>query len=269
MKKHFKIGVIGCGYKGHSILRGLVLSDFLSEKKIIVSDISEEALEKVDYLGVQTTTDNSYVAENCEFLILAVGAANYEKAVKSFGKVLPEKLITVVSGVKKNSVKNAFGLHAVKVACAVINMPCYIGSGAIGLDMTDYKSLDDIEFISKIFDNLGTIVCVDESKMDAVAGLSGSGPAYVFMFIDSLIDAGVKQGLPKSEAKILAVQTVVGAAEMVQREEQSLSELLMQSCGKGSAAIEGIKTLEDKNFRGIVSDAVDACVKRLKENGDK
>lgn len=268
MKKHFKLGVIGCGYKAHSILRGLVLSDFLSEKKIIVSDISEKELEKVDYLGVNTTTDNVYVAENCEFLIFAVNPANFVQAVKSLGKTLPEKIITVMSGVKKNAVKNAFGLHAVKVARGVINMPSYIGSGAIGLDMSDFKSLDDIEFISKIFDNIGTIVCVDESKMDAVAGLSGSGPAYAFTFIDSLIDAGVKQGLPKNEAKILAVQTVVGAAEMVQREEQSLSELLMQSC-KGTYAIEGIKTFEEKNFRGIVADAVEACVKRLKDNSDK
>lgn len=269
MKKHFKLGVIGCGYKAHTLLRGLVLSDFLSEKKIIVSDISEKELEKVDYLGVRTTTDNAYVAENCEFLVLAVNAADFEKAIKSFGKVLPEKLITVMTGVKKNAVKNAFGLHAVKVARAVINMPCIIGSGTIGLDITDFKTLDDIEFISKVFDNLGTIVSVDESKMDAVGGLVGSGPAYAFMFIDSLIDAGIKQGLSKNEAKILAVQTVCGAAEMVQREEQSLAELLMQSCGKGSVAIEGIKTLEEKNFRGIVSDAVDACVKRFKENGDK
>ncbi|MDE5942669.1 MAG: pyrroline-5-carboxylate reductase [Clostridia bacterium] len=269
MKKHFKLGVIGCGFKAHSILRGLVLSDFLSEKKIIVSDISEGELEKLNYLGVRTTTDNEYVAENCEFLVLAVNSANFEKVVQSFGKAVPEKIITVMSGVKKNAVKNAFGLHAVKVARGVINMPCYIGSGAIGLDMTDFKSLDDIEFISKLFDNLGTIVCVDESKMDAVSALSGCGPAYTFSFIDSLIDAGVKQGLPKSEAKILAVQTVLGAAEMVQREEQSLPELLMQSCGKGSVAIEGIKTFEEKNFRGIVGAAVDACVKRLKENTDK
>ena len=269
MKKHFKLGVIGCGYKAHCLLRGLVLSDFLSEKKIIVSDTSEKELDKVEYLGVCTTTDNAYVAENCEFLVLAVNSANYEKAIKSFGKVVPEKIITIISGVKKNAVKNAFGLRSVKVARGVINMSCYIGSGAIGLDMSDYNSLDDIEFISKIFDNLGTIVCVDESKMDAVAGVSGSGPAYSFMFIDSLIDAGVKQGLPKSEAKILAVQTVLGAAEMVQREEQPLSELLMQSCGKGSVAIEGIKALEENNFRGIVADAVDACVKRLKESSDK
>ncbi len=269
MKKHFKLGIIGCGYKAHCILRGLVLSDFLSEKKIIVSDVSEKELEKVSYLGVGTTTDNKYVAENCEFVILAVGCANFENVIKSFGNVVPEKLITLISGVKKNAVKNAFGLHAVRVARAVINMPCFIGSGAIGLDMSDYKSLDDIEFISKVFDNLGTIVCVDESKMDAVEGLSGGGPAYALMFIDSLIDAGAKQGLPKNEAKVLAVQTVLGAAEMVQREEQTLAELLVQACGKGSVAIEGVKTFEKNNFSGTISDAVDAGVKRLKENSDK
>ncbi|MDE6001587.1 MAG: pyrroline-5-carboxylate reductase [Clostridia bacterium] len=271
MKKQFKLGVIGCGFMAQSIMRGVVLSDFLNEKKIIVSDVSEDNLDKVNYLGVRTALDNRLVAENSEYVLFAVKPQNFADAVKSLGGFVPEKVISVMAGVKKNTIKNSFGLGAaVKVARCMPNLPCSIGSGAIGIDMLDFNnSTDDTDFISNVFNCLGTILSIDESKMDAVTGISGSGPAYVFMFIDSLIDAGVNQGLSKNQAKILAVQTVLGAAEMVERDEESVSELIMRVCSKGGTTIEAVKVLEDNKFRSIISNAVDACVQRAKELSDK
>ena len=270
MKKQFKLGVIGCGYMAQSILRGVVLSDFLHEKKIIVADDKEEALEKVAFLGVRTATDYKYVAESSEYLLLDVKPQKFDEVIKSLGGFKPAKIISVMTGVRKNAIKNSFGAGTINVVRCLPNMPCSIGSGAIGVDMSDFnKSTDDIEFISNVFNCIGTVLSVDESKMEAVSGLSVSGPAYVFMFIDSLIDAGVKNGLTKNEAKILAVQTLLGSAEMVERDEQSLSELIVEACGKGGAALEAVKVFEENNFRGIISDAVSACVKRSKELSDK
>ena len=172
-------------------------------------------------------------------------------------------------GVKKNTIKNALGVGLIKVARCALNLPCTIGSGAIGLDMTDFnKSNDDTDFIYSLFAQLGTIVSVDESKVDAVTALSVNGPASVIMFIDSLIAAGVRQGLPRSEAKILAVQTVLGSAEMVQREENTVSELLSLACRVG-IGIEAVKTLEERGLRQIVCDTVEACASRAKELYDK
>ena len=105
--------------------------------------------------------------------------------------------------------------------------------------------------------------------MNAVTGISGSGPAYVFMFIDSLISAGVKHGLTANEAKILAVQTVLGAAELVGRDEQTVEELILSVCSKGGTTLEAIKVLENRDFRGTVGEAVDACVKRSEELSEK
>lgn len=270
MKKQYKLGIIGCGFMATAILRGVVLSDFIREKKIIVSDVSEDNLDKLDYLGVHTTTDNKFVAENCEYLMFAVKPQNFDDVVKSLNGYCPDKVISIMAGVKKNTIKNALGYGVIKVARCMPNLPCTIGSGAIGIDMTDFnKSTDDTEFISNIFDCLGRVVSVDESKMDAVTGISGSGPAYAFMFIDALIDAGVKQGLSKDEAKVLAVQTVLGAAEMVQREEQSLSELILQVCSKGGTTIEAVKVFEERGFGKIISDAVTACVNRSIELSKK
>ena len=266
MKKKFKLGVIGCGYMGSAIIKGVVLSDFLNPKKIIVADLNEGNLDKINELGVYTCNSNKFVAENSEFLLIAVKPQNFSSLINSLGGVKPEKVISIMAGVKKDAIKDAFGLYTIKVARSMPNLPCAIGSGAIGIDMSDFNDdMDDTEFISNIFNNLGVVLSVDEGKMDAVTGISGSGPAYAFMFMDSLIDAGVQQGLTKDEAKVLAVQTVLGAAEMVQRDEESLSDLIMKVCSKGGTTIEAIKVLEEKHFRAIVSGAVSACVKRAKE----
>lgn len=267
MKKKYKLGVIGCGFMAKAILRGVVLSEFLRGKKIIVSDLNKNNLEEMGAeLGVSVTDDNRYLAENCEFLLLAVKPQSYPEIVKDLQGFRPEKVISIMAGVKRADIKNSFGVGLVKVARCMPNLPCSIGSGMMGVDMSDFdRNTDDTEFITRLFSCMGSVLSVKEEKMDAVTGISGSGPAYVFMFIDSLVDAGVKHGLTAGEAQTLAVQTVLGAAEMVQRNEKPLSELVMNVCSKGGTTIEAVKVLEENNFRAVIGDAVAACVKRSEE----
>ena len=268
MKKQFKLGVIGCNLIAQTIIKGAVLSDFLSERKIIVSGASKEDADAIEELGVIAINDDKYVFENSEFQLIAVSGEKLENIVNKIGMVKQAKIISVSDKLKKNEIKNILGVSAVKVARGVANLPCTIGSGSVGLDMSDYNSsFDDTEFISNLFNCIGTVLSIDESKFDAITGLSVNGTAYVFMFIDSLIDAGVKQGLKRSEAKMLATQTVLGAAEMVEREENSLPELIMQACNNGGTALEGVKALEKNQFREIIGEAVDTSIKRLKEQG--
>lgn len=271
MKKRYKLGVIGCGFMANAIIKGVVLSDFLSGRKIIVSDTDQNKLQNIqDELGVHVTSDNREVAQNCEFLLFAVKPQTFDAVAKGLEGVCPEKVISIMAGVKKAYIKNSLGVGLIKVARCMPNLPCSIGSGMMGVDMSDYnKNPDDTEFIAMLFDCMGQVLSVSESKMDAVTGISGSGPAYVFMFIDALIDAGVKQGLTREEAKTLAIQTVIGGAEMVQHSEKSLSELIMNVCSKGGTTIEAVKVFEQNDFRGIVSKAVDACVKRSKELSER
>ncbi|MCD7728841.1 MAG: pyrroline-5-carboxylate reductase [Clostridia bacterium] len=265
MKKQFKLGIIGCGFMAQSILKGVVLSDFLRAKKIVVSDLDEQSLDKAAELGVMGTTDNKYVVENSEFVLIAVKPQHFAEAVQGMGGVSPEKVISIMAGVKKEKIKALLGRHA-KVARCMPNLPCSIGSGVIGVDMSDFNSdVADTDFIASVLNCLGTTLSINESKMDAVTAISGSGPAYVFMFIDSLIDAGVKQGLTKNEATILAVQTVIGSAEVVNEGQSSVPELIKRVCSKGGTTIEAVKVLEENNFRGIVGEAVSACAKRSEE----
>ncbi len=271
MKKQFKLGVIGCGFMADCILRGAVLSDFLRAKKIIVSDVDIKKLQKEnEELGVFFTQDNRYVAENSEFLLFAVKPQNFPLVAQQLEGICPNKMISVMAGVKKATIKNAMGVAVMRVARCMPNLPCSIGSGMMGIDMSDYNNdPDDTEFIDKLFGSMGTVLSVKEDKLDAVTGISGSGSAYVFMFIESLIEAGVKQGLTQDEATTLAIQTVLGAAEMAGNSEKPLPELISGVCSEGGTTIEAVKVLNKNNFGGIIGDAVDACVRRSVELSGK
>lgn len=265
MKKLFKLGVIGCGFMAQSILKGVVASDFLRAKKVVASDVNDEALDRAAELGVMGTTNNKYLVENSEYVLFAVKPQNFESVCQSLEGAVPAKVISIMAGVKRDKIKAALGRDT-KVARCMPNLPCSIGSGVIGVDMTDFNSSqDDLEFISGVLNCLGTVLSVREEKMDAVTGISGSGPAYVFMFIDALIDAGIKQGLTRNEATVLAVQTVMGSAEMVEHSDVPVTDLIKRVCSKGGTTIEAVKVLEERNFRGIVDEAVAACTKRSKE----
>ena len=265
MKKLFKLGVIGCGFMAQSILKGVVASDFLRAKKVVASDVNDEALDSAAELGVMGTTNNKYLVENSEYVLFAVKPQNFESVCQSLEGAVPAKVISIMAGVKRDKIKAALGRDT-KVARCMPNLPCSIGSGVIGVDMTDFNSSqDDLEFISGVLNCLGTVLSVREEKMDAVTGISGSGPAYVFMFIDALIDAGIKQGLTRNEATVLAVQTVMGSAEMVEHSDVPVTDLIKRVCSKGGTTIEAVKVLEVRNFRGIVDEAVAACAKRSKE----
>ena len=266
MKKQFKLGVIGSNLTAQTIIKGAVLSDFLSEKKIIVSSVSADYAPEVEELGVQIVSDDKFVFENSEFLLVAVGVQELKTIAGKVGALKQSKIISVSDSLKKNEIKSVLGFSSVKIARAVVNLPCIIGSGTVGLDMSEYNtSFDDTEFISKLFNCIGTVLSADESKFEAITGLCVNGPVYVFMLIDSLTDAGVKLGLKRSEAKMLAVQTVLGSAEMVEREEFPLSELIMKTCNNGGSALEAVKVLEKNNFREVINEAVTESVKRLKE----
>ncbi len=271
MKKQFKLGIIGCGSMASAIIKGISENDFIRAKKIIVSDIDEQKLNKVsETYGVCVSDDNRFVAENSDYLILAVSPKDFDSVVSELQGVCPQKVISVMAGVKKSVIKNALGVSLIRVARCVPNYPCSVGYGMTGIDMSDFnKNTDDLEFIYNLFSCIGRVLSVSEVKLDAVTSISGSGPAYVFMFIDSLIDAGIKQGLKKEEAFTLTLQTVLGSCQLLAETEKSLPELVMAVCTKGGTSIEAVKVLEQNNFRDIINQAVQACVNRAKELSDK
>ena len=267
MKKMYKLGVIGGGFMAQAILKGAVYTDFIKPKKILVSDLNRDILDKVEYLGVQTTLSNREVAENSEYVLIAVKPQNIAKVAESLRGIPVGKVITIMAGVKKDTIRGLLFGDNLKIARAMPNLPCSIGSGMIALDASEMEdSVDDMTFVNSLFSNCGTVLGVPEEKLNAVTGISGSGPAYVYLFIDGLVKAGMRQGLTEDEAKTLAVTTVYGGAEMVaQSEDKTLDQLISAVCSKGGTTIQAVNSFKADDLEGTIARAVDACVKRAEE----
>ncbi len=267
MKKQYKLGVIGGGFMATAIVKGAVYSDFLRPKKIIVADPSAEARERLFELGVWTTENNRDVAGNCEYVLFAIKPQNFAAVASSIKGLPVEKAITIMAGVKKQTIRAALFGNDCKIARAMPNLPCSIGAGATALDFSDFsEDADDCSFIIGLFEKLGIVIGAEEDKLNAVTGISGSGPAYVYMFIDGLIKAGIRQGLEEDAARALAVATVRGGAEMAAHEEdKSLAELIDAVCSKGGTTIRAVESFQKDDMEGIIDRAVDACVRRAEE----
>lgn len=266
MKKKFKLGVIGGGFMSYSIVSGALSAKFLFADEILVSDVNESSLVKFSDKGVNVTLSNSEVLNQSEFVLFAVKPQNFIGSVGEIENISCKKFISIMAGVKKLTVKSALKSEDVKVARCMPNTPCSVGSGAVGIDLSDYETADDRDFIENLFSSCAKVVLVDESKLNAVTGISGSSPAYFYLFIKCLVEAGVKQGLSESDAKKLAANTMIGSGKMIfENADKSLDELITAVCSKGGTTIEAIKVFNDSGLAGIIDKAVSACVKRAEE----
>ena len=261
MKKNFKFGVIGAGFMSTAIIKGVIKSKILKPEEIIVSDVLQESLDRIGQNGVAVTLDNKYLVNNSEYVMFAVKPQNLDVVLSSINTCSCDKFISIMAGVKKQRIKNIFKNS--RVARCMPNTPCSIGSGAVGIDVSDYESKDDVEFIKNLFTSLASVIFVDEDKLNAVTGVSGSSPAYFYLFVKGIIEAGVKHGLTEEDAKILAVNTMIGAGKMIlENSDKTIDQLISAVCSKGGTTIEAINVYNDNDLTEVTKKAIDACVKR-------
>jgi len=264
MKKNFKFGVIGAGFMATAIIKGVINSGLLNSNDILVSDVYEPALNNIKQLGVNVTTDNGFLVNSSEFILFAVKPQSLTTVLDGIKDCSPEKIISIMAGIKRQRIKNVF--PNAKIARCMPNTPCSIGYGAVGIDLSDFSNEQDVEFIKSLFTSFADVVVLDESKMNAVTGVSGSAPAYFYLFLQGVIEAGVSNGLSYDDAKILATKTMIGAGNMVlQNNEKSLDELINAVCSKGGTTIEAVNVYKSNDLSKITKKAVDACVKRSTE----
>lgn len=264
MIKKYKLGVIGAGFMSSAIVKGTIDSKILKPEDIFVSDKNEVALENMRKNGVNVTISNRDVVENSEFVLFAVKPQSIKAVLDDIKGCDCNKFISIMAGVKKQKIKDYFQNSL--VARCMPNTPCAIGCGAIGLDLSDFTNENDKDFIINLLSSLAEVVLVGEDKLNAVTGVSGSAPAYFYLFLESVIKAGVKQGLTYEQAKALATATLIGAGKMVQTmNDKSIEELINAVCSKGGTTIEAVKVFNDNDLCQITEKAVDACVKRASE----
>ena len=264
MEKKFKLGIIGCGFMATAIIKGILKAGVIDANKIIVSEKTGN-FSSIEGSGLQTTTDNLYLANNSEYVFLAVKPQSLSDVFEEIKTANVDKFISILAGVTKAKIKESF--QNALVARCMPNTPCSIGYGVVAVDNSDFCDNDKL-FINNIFSSLGDVVNLAEDKMNAVTGISGSGPAYVYLFIKNLVQAGVNEGLTENDALKLAVNTVIGSGQMVKNnKDKTLDELINAVCSKGGTTIEAVKYFNENDFEGVIGGAVHACVNRAKELG--
>ena len=262
-----KIGFIGCGNMGSAILKGIVESGSVEKEQIYVYDVSAEAQEKMRTFGVHVMTDNEEVCNAADIIFLAVKPQYMEQTLASTKKALDEKcVISIAAGLSSGRIRSMIDANP-RVLRTMPNTPAMVLAGAFALcsdcDLTD----EEKQAAHALFEPLGAVEWVPEHLIDAVCGVSGSGPAYVAMFIEAMADGGVREGLPRATAYKLAAQTVMGTAKMYLESGMHPGVMKDMVTSPAGTTIEGCYALERGGLRAAVIDAVHAGAERSRELG--
>jgi pyrroline-5-carboxylate reductase len=257
-----KIALLGCGNMGRAIISGLLAKD--GETAIIAFDKNDKALTALPDQVLVLAPEEWYENENVpDAVIIAVKPQDVEEALipltsRSDAQIPAPLWISIAAGVNLNSLESFLSTSA-KICRVMPNTPALIGEAMSALAFNAHCDENDRQLAEDIVSACGKTVVVPEKLMNAVTGLSGSGPAYVYLFIEALIEGGVSAGLPYAVAKDCAVQTVIGAARMVEQSEESASSLKAKVMSPGGTTVRGLMALEENKFKyGIMKAVMDA-----------
>ncbi|HET6461740.1 MAG TPA: pyrroline-5-carboxylate reductase [Syntrophales bacterium] len=271
MLKGKKIGFIGGGKMASALIKGIVSRNLIAAGRITVSDTVKEQLKYLkDTYGVCVTNDNKKNIRDSDIIILAVKPQNMAEMLEGIsGSLDKDKLIiSIAAGISTGFIEEYFKKGA-RVIRVMPNTPALIGEGAAAIARGSYATDEDFSFARHIFEAVGISVAVKEELMDAVTGLSGSGPAYGFVIIDALADAGVNMGLGREIALKLAAQTLLGAAKLCLKGDKHPAELRDMVTSPGGTTIAGLQAIEEGKLRATMMAAVQAATLRAKELGRK
>ncbi len=263
-----KIGLIGAGNMAGALIRGLLGSKTLNPAQIRASDPRLEQLAELEKShGIQTHADNAELLAWANVLVLAVKPQVISQVLEQAAKsIKPDTLvISIAAGVPISAVEAR--LPGVRVLRAMPNTAAIALAGATGIAAGSRAGADDLRFAQTLFDAIGRSVVLDESALDAVTGLSGSGPAYVMVIIDALADGGVKCGLSRQTALTLAAQTVYGSAKLLLETGDHPGRLKDMVTSPGGTTIAGIHALEAGGLRHTLMNAVELATRRATELG--
>jgi pyrroline-5-carboxylate reductase len=264
-----KIAVIGAGNMGEALLAGLLADGAAQASGLWATDVESERLTSLgSRYGIRTGSDNQAAAAWADVLVLAVKPQTMNRVLEELKDILPPHtlVISVATGISLARIAVALGGNR-KLVRVMTNTPVLVRAGATALAISPSVSLEDRALAIRMFEAVGKVIVVEEHLMDAVTGLSGSGPAYVFQVIEALADGGVKMGLPRETALSLAAQTVFGAAKLLLETNEHPGRLKDKVASPGGTTIAGLHALEAGGVRAAFMDAVEAATKRAEELG--
>jgi len=263
------IGFIGAGNMAEALIRGLLQGGVVTPDHITASAPRPERLaELAAQYKIATTTDNGQVARSSQILVLSIKPQILEKVVREVASAIaPGTLVvSVAAGVDTAMIESHLPSGA-RVVRAMPNMPALVRAGATAISRGRHATDGDLAEAKVIFDAVGMTIVMDEHHLDAVTGLSGSGPAYIFLILEAMADAGVKVGLSRRNAQKLAAQTVMGSAKLLLDTDEHPGRLKDMVTSPGGTAIAGLHTLEEGGLRTTLINAVETATKRARELG--
>jgi pyrroline-5-carboxylate reductase len=268
----FAVGFLGAGQMATALAGGWAAAGLLDLPRCRAADPYPAARDKFSTAtGVEAVAQNSTVATACDVLVLAVKPHTVADVLAEIRPVLEPRhlVVSIAAGVTLAQLTAGLG-ESTRVVRVMPNTPCLVGASASGYATRGTRDDGpDAAVVGRLFGAVGTAFRVSEALLDAVTGLSGSGPAYVYVMIEALADGGVKAGLPRDVAQALAAQTVLGAAKMVLETGQHPGALKDAVASPGGTTIAGLHALERAGVRAALMDAVEAATKRAQELGRK
>jgi len=263
------IGFIGAGNMAEAIIRGLLKGAHITADRVLASGPRQERLDELAAkYAIHTTLSNREVAHASGLLVLSIKPQIMDKVLREIGDHLkPGTLVvSIAAGVDTAAIEDAIP-DTMRVVRAMPNTPALVGAAATAISAGKHASETDLATCRALFDAVGITVTLGEEHLDAVTGLSGSGPAYIFLILEALADAGVKVGLSRRNAQRLAAQTVMGSAKLLLDTDEHPGKLKDMVTSPGGTAIAGLHTLEQGGLRTTLINAVETATKRARELG--
>ena len=267
--KDKSLGFIGAGNMAEAIIHGIIQNQVVLPNRILASDLSGERREYISRtFGMETVEENRSLVDQSNVIFLAVKPQAVPQVLKDIGANMgPDKLlISIVAGVPIKTLSSGLP-KGPRIVRTMPNTPMTVMEGAMAIASDSPALPEDLETVETLFRPLGSTVQIEEKLIDAVTGLSGSGPAYVFMMLEALADGGVKMGLPRDVSETLAAQTLLGSAKLFLETRINPGQLKCMVTSPGGTTIAGIHELEKGGLRASLMNAVESATKRSIELG--
>ncbi len=261
-----KLSVIGCGNMATSIIGGAIEKGFLKPAQVNLFDIDNEKAKKLaQKYSCGFCVNYDEVLTGADAILIAVKPGDIEYLLQQVeGKIFDKLVISICAGISIGYILGVLNKEC-QVARVMPNTPALVGKGASGISFNAYVTEENREFVISLFESVGIAIELPEKLIDTVTGLAGSGPAYVFMAIEAMADAGVLEGLPREIALKFAAQTFAGAAELVISKQEHPASLKDKVCSPGGTTIEGVYSLEQTGFRASIIKAVRSAIEKARK----
>ncbi|GHT20722.1 pyrroline-5-carboxylate reductase [Planctomycetales bacterium] len=268
-----KIGFIGTGHMARALARGFLKTQTVTKEQLFGFDINEESAKKfVAQTGGTTVGTAKELVTGSDIVFLAVKPQQMSEVLRQLGALRAHGFnplwITIAPGIPIHTYLKDIG-NTARLVRVMPNTPCVVGEGVSGFCISEGTTPNDVKTVTDLLSTVGIALLFPERQLDAVAGLSGSGPAYIYIMIEALADGGVKMGLSRENALTLAAHTVQGTAKMVLSTDEHPASLKDKVCSPRGTTISGVHALEKGGFRNAIIDAVEAATKRSKEMGNE